>query len=301
MKTTNVILIGVIGVGAVGAYMYMKNKKAENALLSGSLPATPPSATPPSATPPSATPPNSTTPQNNEVFLPNNNDLKLLDATVLLGKIKQAQLANVESKKPFTGQKRTGVGYGVLEANTNEYKSYLAIKDNATKILKGLIIELLNLGYELDANNNLVKLDPNRDKQKSLKAIGYQFDVIAIKERMNEPFEGNKFWGGSTIEDRPSDWSNEYRLFKNAQSSYPFQIEKLLNDLDDVDFTLDNNNNLVKLDPNRNKEWIRVQKLYLSLVNITNPITLSFSGGKVKELAKLGYKIDPITKKLIAI
>jgi hypothetical protein len=32
MKTKNVILLGVVGVGAVGAYMYMKNKKAENAL-----------------------------------------------------------------------------------------------------------------------------------------------------------------------------------------------------------------------------------------------------------------------------
>jgi hypothetical protein len=39
MKTTNVILIGVVGVGAVGAYMYMKNKKAQDNLLSGSLPA----------------------------------------------------------------------------------------------------------------------------------------------------------------------------------------------------------------------------------------------------------------------
>ena len=40
MKTTNVILIGVLGVGAVGAYMFLKNKKAKDALLSGSLPAT---------------------------------------------------------------------------------------------------------------------------------------------------------------------------------------------------------------------------------------------------------------------
>ena len=39
MKTTNIILLGVVGVGAVGAYMYMKNKQAQNALLTGSLPA----------------------------------------------------------------------------------------------------------------------------------------------------------------------------------------------------------------------------------------------------------------------
>ena len=40
MKTSSVILVGVVGVGAVGAYMYMKNKQAQNALLTGSLPAT---------------------------------------------------------------------------------------------------------------------------------------------------------------------------------------------------------------------------------------------------------------------
>jgi hypothetical protein len=40
MKTTNtIILVGVLGVGGVGAYLYMKNKQAQNALLTGSLPA----------------------------------------------------------------------------------------------------------------------------------------------------------------------------------------------------------------------------------------------------------------------
>ena len=33
MKTKNIILLGVVGVGAVGAYMYMKNKQAQNAML----------------------------------------------------------------------------------------------------------------------------------------------------------------------------------------------------------------------------------------------------------------------------
>ena len=62
MKTTNVILFGVVGVGAVGAYMYMKNKKAQDDLLSGSLPATTPTGTPSSGTPSSGTPPLATTP-----------------------------------------------------------------------------------------------------------------------------------------------------------------------------------------------------------------------------------------------
>ena len=52
MKTINIVLIGVVGVGAVGAYMYMKNKKAQSALLTGSLPANTTSGTPPSATTP---------------------------------------------------------------------------------------------------------------------------------------------------------------------------------------------------------------------------------------------------------
>jgi hypothetical protein len=62
MKTTNVILLGVVGVGAVGAYMYMKNKKAQDNLLSGSLPATTPSGTPPLATTPLIPTPNLTEP-----------------------------------------------------------------------------------------------------------------------------------------------------------------------------------------------------------------------------------------------
>jgi hypothetical protein len=40
MKTSSVILVGVLGLSGVGAYMYMKNKQAQNALLTGSLPAT---------------------------------------------------------------------------------------------------------------------------------------------------------------------------------------------------------------------------------------------------------------------
>jgi len=39
MKTKYIILLGVVGVGGVGAYMYMKNKQAQNALL-GALPTT---------------------------------------------------------------------------------------------------------------------------------------------------------------------------------------------------------------------------------------------------------------------
>jgi hypothetical protein len=33
MKTKNIILLGVVGVGAVGAYMFMKRKQSQNAML----------------------------------------------------------------------------------------------------------------------------------------------------------------------------------------------------------------------------------------------------------------------------
>jgi hypothetical protein len=314
MKTTNIVLIGVVGVGAVGAYMYMKNKKAQDNVLSGSLPATTPTGTPtsgtapsgtaptgtpPSGTAPSGTPPSSTPPQNNEVFLPSNNDLKLLDATILLGKIKNAQLAVVDSKKPFIGNKNAPINYTGFFKPSAEYEAYLLKRENASKVLMGLTIELHNLGYEVDANNNLVKLDPNRDKQKSLKAIGYKFDVIALKEKMKEPFEGNKFKNNSGNEAQWN-WTMEYTMFNNLQSSYPIQLQKLLNDLEDVDYSLDSSNNLIKLDPNRNKEWIKVQRIYTFLLGLDYIGTLR-NQAKVKELASYGYKIDPTTKKLVTI
>jgi len=222
MKTSNVILVGVVGVGAVGAYMYMKNKQAKEALLSGSLPATnqggvttpsntTPSATTPTGATPTGTTTSGTTAQNSEVFLPSNNDMKLVDATVLLGKIK------------------------------------------------------------------------------------------ALKAQMKKPFVGTKF--NSSVyqnENIPSDWTFEYKIYRDGQTLMPQKLEKLIQDLDNLDYSLDDNNNLVKLDPNRNKEWIKVQKLYMSLVNLS-PVGLMVNQSKVKELAKYGYKVDPVTKKLITI
>ena len=318
MKTSNVILVGVVGVGAVGAYMYMKNKQAKEALLSGSLPATnqggvtTPSNTTPSATTPSATTPSGTTPtgaipsgttaQNSEVFLPSDNDLKLVEATVLLGEIKKAKIELVESKKPFTGQKDYG-GYDMFNLNrkTPEYTAYLSRKNGALPKLKALIIKLHNLDYALDANDNLVKLNPNRDKVKSLKAINLQYEIKDLKDKMNEPFEGAKFKNYiSQDENRPTDWTLEYSMYRTIQDNYKPTIEKKLDELDNLDYTLDANDNLVMLDPNRNKEWIKVQKLYMSLMNLSSLGFLT-NQSKVKELAKYGYKVDPVTKKLITI
>jgi hypothetical protein len=317
MKTSNVILVGVVGVGAVGAYMYMKNKQAQNALLTGSLPATnqggvtTPSGTTPSGTTPSGTTTSGTTTsgtttsgttaQNTEVFLPSNNEIKLLENTILLAEIKaqikKAKVELVESKKPFTGRKNSGY----FNQNTDEYKAYLSRKQNALPKLKALIIKLHDLDYTIDANDNLIKLNLNRDKAKSLKAINIQYDIKGIKDKLNEPFDGVKFDNNySQREDRPSDWTFEYRIYKENQASLPTLIEKKLTELDDLDYTLDANDNLVMLDPNRNKEWIRVQKLY-TLLRDVDIYGLAYKYKEVQELAKYGYKVDPVTKKLITI
>ena len=199
-----------------GAYLFLKNKKAKDlAELDKLGGATTGGATTGGTTTGGTTTGGATTggatAQNNEVFLPSDKDMKLIDATLILGKIKDLK---AQLKKPFTGTKFSNSIY--------------------------------------------------------------------------------------TDENRPSDWTAEYRAYRDGQTRIPKDIEKLVNDLDNLDYALDSNDNLVKLDPNRNKEWINVQKLYLSLVNLT-PAGLFFSQNKVTELAKYGYKIDPITKKLVKI
>jgi len=195
-----------------GAYLFLKNKKAKDLLKLAEAGGTTSSGTTTGGTTSSGTTTGGTTSGGTtEVFLPSDKDMKLVDATVLVGKIKALRVA---MKKPFTGEK---------------FKDYI--------------------------NQN---------------------------------------------ENRPSDWTFEYTQYQNGQTLMPKQIEKFLNDLDDLDYALDSNDKLVKLDPNRNKEWIKIQKLYLSLVNLSSTV-LNFKQNEVKELAKYGYKIDPITKKLVKI
>lgn len=147
MKTTNVILIGVVGVGAVGAYMYMKNKQAQNALLSGSLPATTPSANTPSATAPSKTTqseaPAPLIPTPNLIETPTPIKDLNLDAYNLqetLDKIKalNARLAK-EPNKYFFGQ------------ITKEWKSWEYFRNNLYKKQKDILTaRLASLGYKFD-------------------------------------------------------------------------------------------------------------------------------------------------------
>jgi len=205
----NVIYIVGATVLVGGAFLFLKNKKKKDLLKLAEADKL--AGTTPSATTSGGTTTGGTTAQNNEVFLPSDKDMKLIDATLLVGKIKDLK---AKLKIPFTGRKFT--------------------------------------------------------------------DSI------------------STDENRPSDWTREYTYYKDAQTLIPQQIEKLLSDLDDLDYSLDAIDNLVKLDPNRNKEWIKVQKLYLSLVNI-DPMYYIWKQKEITELAKYGYKIDPTTKKLVKI
>ena len=230
-KSIIYIVGGTVLVG--GAYLFLKNKKAKDLSKLAELGGTTSGGTTSGGTTSSGTTSGGTTSggttsggttssgttsggtTSGGVFLPSDKDMKLIDATVLMGKIKDLK-AQMQNPKPFVGQKlRSGVS--TLQS------SYL-----------------------------------------------------------------------------PSDYSFEYTNYLNVQKSIPIQIEKLLTDLDNLDYALDSNNNLVKLDPNRNKEWIRVQKLYLSLVNLSGT-ALFFRQSEVLELAKYGYKIDPITKKLVKI
>jgi hypothetical protein len=165
MKTTNVIiLVGVLGVGGVGAYMYMKNKQAQDALLTGSLPATnqggttTPSGTTTttSSTTPSGTPPLSTT---SDGVSPSDANLNLANATVLVAERKglvaranASLLGSVRGGISFGGGLMGGMNTGAVDINK------AAAKELAKKQLVELDAKLAKLGYKVDATGALVKV-----------------------------------------------------------------------------------------------------------------------------------------------
>ena len=158
MKTTNVIiLVGVLGVGGVGAYMFLKNKKAQDALLSGSLPATNQGgATTPSATTPSGTSPLSTT---SDGVSPSDANLNLANATVLVGDRKRIVSATKASclggsSIPSGG----GLGIGGFMSSSASSTSCYASRELAKKQLVELDAKLAKLGYKVDATGALVKV-----------------------------------------------------------------------------------------------------------------------------------------------
>jgi len=168
MNTTNVILIGVVGVGAVGAYMYMKNKQAQNALLSGSLPASTTAKAGGFLTAPATnqgggfvdqpttsagtTPVLSTT---SDGVSPSDANLNLANATVLVSQ-RAVLVAKIKAPLP-SATKSVGGFMGGLTTNP-AYSSALASRLAAQKQLVELDKKLATLGYKVDATGKLVRI-----------------------------------------------------------------------------------------------------------------------------------------------
>ena len=162
MKTTNVIiLVGVLGVGGVGAYMYMKNKQAQNALLTGSLPATNQGGvtTPSGTTTPTGggatTPPLSTT---SDGVSPSDANLNLANATVLVaerkGLVARAKASCLSQPTLSSG----GFVSGTTMSAAGISASCQASRQLAKKQLVELDAKLAKLGYKVDATGTLVKI-----------------------------------------------------------------------------------------------------------------------------------------------
>lgn len=167
MKTTNtIILVGVLGVGGVGAYMYMKNKQAQNALLTGSLPATnqggatTSGTTTPTGGATTTTPTGGSTTSNlstqSDGVSPSDANINLANATILVAEIKAI---DKEYATPFRGEIKiigsTGFG-GVNE--TPEYKAYNRMRATYKVRREPKVTELAKLGYKVDATGTLVKV-----------------------------------------------------------------------------------------------------------------------------------------------
>ena len=172
MKTTNVIiLVGVLGVGGVGAYMYMKNKQAQDALLTGSLPATnqggattPSGTTTPTGGATTTTPTGggATTPPLSTVsdgVSPSDANLNLANATVLVAERKglvaranASLLGSVRGGISFGGGLMGGMNTGAVDINK------AAAKQLAKQQLVELDAKLAKLGYKVDATGSLVKV-----------------------------------------------------------------------------------------------------------------------------------------------
>ena len=173
MKTKNtIILVGVLGVGAVGAYMYMKNKQAQNALLTGSLPATNQggATTPSGTTTPTGgattttptgggatTPPLSTT---SDGVSPSDANLNLANATVLVAE-RKGLVARAKASCLRSGASSVPSGGGLLGSTMSSSASYTSCassRELAKQQLVALDANLAKLGYKVDATGALVKV-----------------------------------------------------------------------------------------------------------------------------------------------
>jgi hypothetical protein len=165
MKTSSVILLGVVGVGAVGAYMYMKNKQAQNALL-GALPttnqlggfaSTPTTTTTTTTTPTggATTPPLSTT---SDGVSPSDANLNLANATVLVADRKSLVTATKKSCLSQPTLSSGGFVSGTIMSAAAISASCQASRELAKKQLVELDAKLAKLGYKVDATNSLVRI-----------------------------------------------------------------------------------------------------------------------------------------------
>jgi hypothetical protein len=171
MKTTNVIiLVGVLGLGGVGAYMYMKNKQAQDALLAGSLPATNQGgATTPSGTTTQTGGSTTTTPTGGSTtpnlstqsdgVSPSDANLNLANATVLVG---ERALALKASKNSCFGSSSIpsggGLGIGGFMSSSASRAECYGARELAKKKVVELDAKLAKLGYKVDATGTLVKI-----------------------------------------------------------------------------------------------------------------------------------------------
>ena len=169
MKTSSVILVGVLGLGGVGAYLYMKNKQAQNALLTGSLPATnqgggfvgapTTSGTTASGT---ATTPSGTAPQlstTSDGVSPSDANINLANATILVGDRKRIVSATkVSCLRGGSIPSGGGFGLGSSMSVGAITASCEASKQLAKKQLVELDAKLAKLGYKVDATGSLVRI-----------------------------------------------------------------------------------------------------------------------------------------------
>lgn len=167
MKTTSVILLGVVGVGAVGAYMYFKNKQAQDALLGalpatnqlGGLPSTPTTTTTPTggATTPTGgatttTPTGGSTTPNlstqSDGVSPSDANINLANATIMVAERAVLQ-AKIKAPMPKMFE------FGKLNP---EHTKALTSRTLAQKQLVELDAKLAKLGYKVDATGSLVRI-----------------------------------------------------------------------------------------------------------------------------------------------
>jgi hypothetical protein len=149
--TKQYLIYGGLGLGAVGLYLYAKNKNKGGSLLEnlgfgteGNTTEAPKKETPVLATPPLVSNPIG------EIITTTTNSLNLASATLLLS---QRSNALAQSLEPEPNAKNSFLG------NVSLARVQWAIRTNGAKAQIGQIdTQLRNLGYKIDESGKLVKV-----------------------------------------------------------------------------------------------------------------------------------------------